>query len=884
MAAKKTRSKPQKGVVAIVPNAKQRPSTPQKGARKPISPSRNPPPPRKSWLGWLFSIILQSCVIYSLYQYIWTCPKDGSDSRTICDLGDRTLDIVEPYAYDAYDTYIEPYYTEYLSPHVDKATPYIVLATEQYIQPVYTYVADQFERNGRPHLAKAQGAFLAQYTRSVEPHVKQLEARGWLLYDAYLADLVATGREVYDAYAPTVQSYANQGYSFALEKAHPYYVAALPYLEAAWEQGIETAGWVGVEGKGWVARRWGMHVEPQLWRIQERLGLKGFAKNATPVKESEPTPRHHSNPNASSSDIRPDANIDTEDRIAAEADEGYASEGDEKPKEKKRTSAQQIEDARAEVEADLVSWALKFEEAGAAAAAEVVRELDKLCDGVLKEQNQKSTELLEYVEKRIEKEFLDFEDDLVKLLDSPAELKYVMMGYDGMVGAAFGNLKGQQTSTTEYTQGFLMDTYQATAKIVDAALADMDSAHDLGMQELGMKWAWMDGVTYKDWAKYHELKQTFGAMKTKVIKSGQGHKGLREVTDYAKLIDDTVAEAVKLAHLEISKLQKVGRERLTDAANARDGAQPGESTEKVRIDNQGQVVEEVPQSEAKEVPEPKGEKEGLPEPAEDESNQPPDQGQKQSERQEAAPERNEPRSEEQQQTTSEKQPEPEFEAKAKGEGEGSSPEAEAQQPEPEAQAEPAAHEAKGEAEPRSEPQIKARAKSRARAKEPESKPEPEPESKPETEPESKSNPETEPEAKSEAKSESKSDPEADPESKPEPEAKRRSAPEEAESKPVTAAKEEPEPKVQKEPVHETEAQQPKLQVESAAAAESKPEPKNAQTEAAHSGTEPTAEEPAVDAQRGSHQEDTGVKEDEPVGKPNTPPHSHDEKVILKDEL
>ncbi|KAF3933864.1 hypothetical protein ABW19_dt0202196 [Dactylella cylindrospora] len=474
-----------------------------------------------------------------------------------------TLDVIEPIAYDIYDDYIDPYYTEYVSPYVEQATPYVKIANEKYIQPAATFAIEQFDKHGRPELENIKAKALEGYTRVVEPHVKQLQAQAVVYYNDYLADLVATGHEIYVAYYPIVEKYAKEGYDFAIQQAHPYYIAALPYIEAAWKHGIETAGWVGLEGKGWVSRRWGMHVEPQIWRIQERLGLKGLnMKNATPVKEANPTPPQHTNPNASSSDTVSDTKID-EEPIKGDLSDDDAGAKEEKKEEKKKPSSEEaIAAARAIVEADIAEITAKFEEAGVKGVKEVVSKLDELCEKVLDEQNTPSEDLLNQLDDRIERQFIAFQKGLKDLVESPAEHQYVMMGFDNMVGTTFSNIESKKAEITRHTQGFLMDTYQNTAKIVDAALADMDSVLDIGMQELGMKWAWTDGITYKDWAQYHELKKTFGNIKTKVIRAGQGHKKLREVTDYAKSIDDAAEDIVKAAHVEIDALEKAGREKL----------------------------------------------------------------------------------------------------------------------------------------------------------------------------------------------------------------------------------------------------------------------------------------------------------------------------------
>ncbi|KAK6358491.1 hypothetical protein TWF730_007825 [Orbilia blumenaviensis] len=785
-AKKKFRSKP-KGAVGIAPDpdfpefAKVRPTTPQK-TKASIKAGRIPSPPRaqqpkktkkksRTWKGWFFSSLFRYSLLYSLYVYICTCPKDGTDARTICDIGDRTLDIVEPHLYDAYDFYVEPYYHEYLSSYVDQAAPYVISANEQYIRPARLYATEKFEKTGRPLLVKAKDAAIA----TLSPYAQRA-------YDAYLAEFVLTGQETYDAYAPTVQKYGKLGYDYAIEKAYPYYLISLPYLEKAWEHGVETAGWAGVEGKGWISRRWGIHVEPQLWRIQERLGLKGL--RGTRVQDG-PTPPHRGSPNAS--DTAPDSVLEEsyEDIDAGEAPREKAEAADGEPKEKKKSSAEQIEAARPQVEADLESWSAKFEEAGVKASASVVSQLDELCGKVMKEHEPLSVELITDLEARIEKEYRDFEQGLGTLLESPAETKYVMMGYDGLVGRTVSNLKEKQAQIKSRTQELLMDTYQATAKIVDAALAEMDSAHDVGMQELGMKWAWMEGVTYKDWAKYHELKKAFGSFKTKVIRSGQGHKGLREVTDYAKSIDDATVDLLKVARVEVGKLEKLGRQRLVKACAERDAAAEKEATGEsnkqsvgdVERDEKGEAAKEVPPSDAtKEVPEPKEKTEKPADPSEDESNHTPGQGQAESERQQKAePEGVEAATQEQPPAQEQAQSEPETKPEESASPEATSHQTEARpatkeaEPEPEAQAEtPIEPETKASTKPESQPEAQAESKpktsSESKAQKAESKPagkEEDPESQREAKKDS-SDPKSEQDQKSESKQEPSPDTQQEP--------------------------------------------------------------------------------------------------------------------------
>ena len=65
---------------------------------------------------------------------------------------------------------------------------------------------------------------------------------------------------------------------------------------------------------------------------------------------------------------------------------------------------------------------------------------------------------------------------------------------------------------TEIREGCQSDGQQLRPA---STLEVLDGIRDLGLQEIGMRWAWMEGVTYKHWAKYHDLKRQVRFLETR---------------------------------------------------------------------------------------------------------------------------------------------------------------------------------------------------------------------------------------------------------------------------------------------------------------------------------------------------------------------------------
>lgn len=101
---------------------------------------------------------------------------------------------------------------------------------------------------------------------------------------------------------------------------------------------------------------------------------------------------------------------------------------------------------------------------------------------------------------------------------------------------------------------------------VDAAVSTtldvLDSIRDLGLQEIGMRWAWLDGVTYKDWAKFHALKQRFSEWGNEVRDIGTQNTAFLDARSNATDIVSRGMDIAEKASKGLTALREIGKLKI----------------------------------------------------------------------------------------------------------------------------------------------------------------------------------------------------------------------------------------------------------------------------------------------------------------------------------
>lgn len=97
---------------------------------------------------------------------------------------------------------------------------------------------------------------------------------------------------------------------------------------------------------------------------------------------------------------------------------------------------------------------------------------------------------------------------------------------------------------------------------VDTTVEVLGSVWNLGLQQIGMKWAWMDAVTYKDWESYHGMKKQLSNWQQEVGNIGFLQNDLVKVHSEAASILEQGMDIATLAATELSKLKAAGQWKI----------------------------------------------------------------------------------------------------------------------------------------------------------------------------------------------------------------------------------------------------------------------------------------------------------------------------------
>ena len=107
---------------------------------------------------------------------------------------------------------------------------------------------------------------------------------------------------------------------------------------------------------------------------------------------------------------------------------------------------------------------------------------------------------------------------------------------------------------------------QETDNLVRAAVAStvevLDKIHGLGLQEVGMRWAWTDGVEYTDWKNYHKLRDTLSEWQAEVEAVGAKHDGLKDAHEEAAKLEDKAMSIASAMVSELVRLKDVSKWKI----------------------------------------------------------------------------------------------------------------------------------------------------------------------------------------------------------------------------------------------------------------------------------------------------------------------------------
>ncbi|KAL6925235.1 hypothetical protein ACHAPO_011430 [Fusarium lateritium] len=547
---------------------------------KPIAGRRRPIKQRRSILAWTFNVVARLATWAAILTVLFRCPSSleecNETSPSICKPYFQIKNTVQPQ--------VQPYYDNYAAPYVELARPYYDTVDSKVWQPTRAYAVQygapwaekarahtlaQWEKNGQPQLVKYQALARAHYDQSVGPHVNKAGEKLGPYYDIARTN----GLQVY-------YEYLQPGYAYV----HPYavrgYDAASDFTKTT---ALPTAYWTYnktysfLDSNVWPHIRsvYAQSVEPQLVRIGERLGR--YKNKSKSIQENYAA--SYVTGTASSSFQKPTQSTTSVASVEAVKSSSQAPVATESPEPVVEPPSQEYinpvqappatenesanrRKAREMVAQDLETWQTKFATQADEGATDLEERVGEIAKRVIQEKvNTRGKQLFNDLEATIDNELKSLRSKISTLAGSKGE------GADeeivSAVRASGKTIKQKAQAIRQWRQTYDKELQETVVTVADVHFQVLDETRNLALQQIGMRWAWTDGITYKDWAKYHELKATLNEWTEQLKQLVVTHPGLLEAQDAAARVEDEGMEIASVAAKELARLKEVARWKAT---------------------------------------------------------------------------------------------------------------------------------------------------------------------------------------------------------------------------------------------------------------------------------------------------------------------------------
>ena len=233
------------------------------------------------------------------------------------------------------------------------------------------------------------------------------------------------------------------------------------------------------------------------------------------------------------------------------------------------TPEQEAEQVQEKIANDLRNWQEKFAKAADKGTDDLQERVKDITDRQVERQVQGVGEaLLVQLEQSSSSEIAKLKKAIIKIVQSIPEV-----GSDGDIESAEEDLskatrsaglavKDKAQALRSWKQKYDEETHSLVSAASESTLEVIDNIRDLGLQEIGMRWAWMEGVTYKDWSKYHDMKKTFAEWRSEVETVAKDHDGLKTAKQAGDDVESRGMGTAEDTAKELSRLKEVGRWKI----------------------------------------------------------------------------------------------------------------------------------------------------------------------------------------------------------------------------------------------------------------------------------------------------------------------------------
>ncbi|KAF2962647.1 hypothetical protein GQX73_g10926 [Xylaria multiplex] len=508
-----------------------------------------------------FVIIARLLTWYTIFTVLFRCPD------SLVAYNESSPKVCKPYFYakHAIAPHVSPYYDAYAAPYVDTARPYYVTLNRKVITPGCTYAVKyggprvaqvqafgqaQWEKSVQPQILKYQVLAKAQYDHAISPYVNEAAIAITPYYDIARTNALQTYYEILVPTYTFLHPYANQGYDVAYGFTKN---TVVPSTIWAWNKiyaFLDSAIWPHLRDV------YILKVEPQLVRIGERLGR--IVPKSTFLK---PTPSVSSTTSSTTEPTETASQMaDTESSHRSDVPSDTKSNPSETPKTKEEIR----ELAAKTVAEDLELWEGKFTRVAEEGAVEIEDRVDEISARMIERHaNTMGKSLVAQLEATVHSEFEVLKKTILYILENSDNASKIDEQVAAAVRGAGLKIKNKAQNIRDWRQSYEQETEIAVTKAAQEHFSIIEQTRDLALQKIGMKWAWMDGVTYKDWQKYHQLRARFEEWTDELKRLITTHPGLVAAQTAGTDVEDEGMAVAHEAAVELGRLKQVAAWKAT---------------------------------------------------------------------------------------------------------------------------------------------------------------------------------------------------------------------------------------------------------------------------------------------------------------------------------
>ena len=229
--------------------------------------------------------------------------------------------------------------------------------------------------------------------------------------------------------------------------------------------------------------------------------------------------------------------------------------------------------AQVVVARDLKTWQEKFAKAADEGSDELEVRITEITDRLVQNQAQGvGKALIIQLEETVKSQLKTLKNNIISIVkadDGKAspESEETLNTAVRKAGVA---IKDKALAVRTWRQSYDRETNSLVSKAASDTFEIIDLIRDSGLQEIGMRWAWTDGITHKDWTKYHQLKTKFDEWRLDVEKVVTEHPGLEKARLASEEVETKAMEIAEDAAKELARLKETGRWKLSSGDSSTD--------------------------------------------------------------------------------------------------------------------------------------------------------------------------------------------------------------------------------------------------------------------------------------------------------------------------